>query len=242
MEPSYTPYNPETGSAQRIIPAMVLIGIGALFLLNNLHILYFNEIVRYWPVILIAAGIVKMVDSAHQGGRIGGGIMLVIGAVFLAKNMGFLFVSVGALWPLVLIGVGVLMLYNRMWQGPRPGPQNATYVDVDRVSEHPVFSGSKRNILSQNFKGGEVGAVFGGIELDLRNADFPGPSVTIETDAVFGGIEIRVPRHWSTVVQVSAIFGGVNDQTTQPDPVHYPNPKQVIVKGSAVFGGVDIKN
>ncbi len=242
MEPPYTPYNPETGSAQRIIPAMVLIAIGALFLLNNLHILYFNEIVRFWPVILIAAGLVKLVDSTAQGGRIGGGILLVIGAIFLAKNMGFLSLGIGALWPLILIGVGVLMLYNRLWEGPRPGLQNATFVDVDRVNEHPVFGGTKRNIVSQNFKGGEVGAVFGGIELDLRNADFPGPSVTIETDAVFGGIEIRIPRHWSTVVQVSAIFGGVSDHTAQPDPIQYPNPKQVIIKGSTVFGGVDVKN
>lgn len=43
---------------------VLLIGIGVLFLLDNLGILYFDEIISdYWPLILIAIGL-KIIVSA----------------------------------------------------------------------------------------------------------------------------------------------------------------------------------
>ena len=54
--------------AERLVPAIVLIGIGAFFLLNNLHIVYFREIFGWWPALLIAYGIVKLVDSSDNSG------------------------------------------------------------------------------------------------------------------------------------------------------------------------------
>src|SRR3954471_5208946 len=90
----------DLGSAERLVPALVLIGIGALFLLNNLHIVYVHEILRYWPAILIAVGIVKLVDSSDSGGRAAGGVLIGIGAVLMARAFGYLDVSIGDLWPL----------------------------------------------------------------------------------------------------------------------------------------------
>jgi hypothetical protein len=248
MQPQDIYRNPEGGSAQRLIPALVLISIGAFFLLNNLHFVYFREVVRYWPVILIAAGLVKMVDSNYQGGRVAGGIMITIGGLFLVKNMGFVSFSVGELWPLILIGAGFLMLYQRVWDIPRGtihagiGARHSGPIDADRINDHALFGGVKRSVGSKAFQGGEAGSMFGGVELDLRQAEIAGESATIEADAVFGGIEIKIPRHWSAVVQGTGIFGGFSDSTVQPDPVHYPTPKQLFIRGSAVFGGVEIKN
>ena len=51
-----------------ILPALIVIGIGVLFLLNNLNIFYMHDIWRFWPVILIAAGLAKMVDSPYSNG------------------------------------------------------------------------------------------------------------------------------------------------------------------------------
>src|SRR5438067_11044802 len=77
------------GQHNGLVPGMILVAIGALFFLNNLHIVYLREWFQYWPVILIAAGIVKLVDSAEVGGRAGGGILAGVGAIWLAKNLGF---------------------------------------------------------------------------------------------------------------------------------------------------------
>src|SRR3954471_18713987 len=103
----------QCGAAERMVPAIVLIGIGALFLLNNLHIIYVREILRYWPVILIAVGIVKLVDSSDGSGRAGGAVLVGVGGVFLARSLGYLDVGVGDLWPLILIAVGLMMLFER---------------------------------------------------------------------------------------------------------------------------------
>src|SRR3954451_20246692 len=103
----------QAGAAERMVPAIVLIGIGALFLLNNLHIVYAREILRYWPAILIAVGIVKLVDSNDSSGRAGGGVLVGVGAIFMARSLGYLEVSIGELWPLILIGAGLMMLFDR---------------------------------------------------------------------------------------------------------------------------------
>jgi hypothetical protein len=97
-----------------ILPALVVIGIGVLFLLNNLNIFYAHEWWRYWPVLLIAAGLAKMVDSPAQTGLMTGGLLVCIGALFLADTFGLLVLSWADFWPLVLIGAGVLMLWSRL--------------------------------------------------------------------------------------------------------------------------------
>ena len=102
------------GSIAGILPALIVIGIGVIFLLNNLNIFHAYDWWHYWPVILIAAGLVKLVDSPHSTGRLTGGIMVGVGSLFLADTLGFLNLSWENFWPLVLIGVGILMFRNRL--------------------------------------------------------------------------------------------------------------------------------
>ena len=73
-----------------MIPGLVLVAIGALFLLDNLHIVHVSTWFAYWPVILIAIGLVKLVDSTHTGGHIAGGVLMAVGGLFLADNLGYL--------------------------------------------------------------------------------------------------------------------------------------------------------
>src|SRR5450759_2372849 len=105
-----------------IVPAVIIIGIGLLFLLNNLNIFFIHDIWRYWPGILIAVGLVKMVDSPVSSGRITGGILIGVGVLFLADNLGFLNLTWENFWPLVLIGAGVLMLWSRLAPPPAGTP------------------------------------------------------------------------------------------------------------------------
>src|SRR5437899_677234 len=95
----------ELGAAEKLVPAIVLIAVGAIFLLNNLHLVYAQEIFRYWPAILIAVGMVKLVDSSDSSGRVGGGVLVTLGAFFMARNLGYLDVSLWEMWPLILIAL-----------------------------------------------------------------------------------------------------------------------------------------
>jgi len=221
-----------------MVPAIVLIGIGALFLLNNLHIIYVREILRFWPAILIAVGIVKLVDSSDGSGRAGGAVLIGVGGVFLARSLGYLDVSVGDLWPLILIGVGLMMLFERtsVFQ------MGLKFKGGSGTKESVVFSGGKRTIVDQNFTGAKYDAIFGGFELDLRKANIAGDEAVLDLNAVFGGIEAKIPESWAVVVKGTGVFGAFVDNTLQPDPRIFPNPKRLICKGGAVFGGVEIKN
>src|SRR6185369_7960654 len=96
-----------------LVPGLILVAIGALFFLNNLHIFYIREWIRFWPAILIAAGIVKLVDSSFSSGRVAGGVLAAFGGLLLARNLGYLDLGMREMWPLLLIGLGVMLLVQR---------------------------------------------------------------------------------------------------------------------------------
>lgn len=47
--------------------AVILIGLGVVFLLDTLNIVHLNDIVRYWPVILIVVGILMLYQKLGPG-------------------------------------------------------------------------------------------------------------------------------------------------------------------------------
>ena len=237
MLPTDNQTNHDWNTAHRLIPALIVIGIGVLFLLNNLNILYFQEWVRYWPVVLIAIGLVKLVDADSPAGHVAGAIFVGMGAIFLGQTMGYLNVRLHDLWPLILIGAGLMMLVKRTsWYRVRPG----LYVHGS-LREASVFGGGKRKINMRDFTGGHIDAVFSGYEIDLRGAIMTGDSATLKVSAVFSGVEIRIPETWSVVIQGDGVFGTITDKTVQPNP-QTPGLKRLFVKGAAVFGSVEIKN
>ncbi len=227
-----------------LIPGLILVGVGALFFLNNLHLFYIREWFRYWPAILIAFGIVKLVDSTYAGGRVFGGIVAGFGAIFLARSLGYIDIGMREIWPLFLVGLGLLLLVQRTaeWNVKLPDPGSSRVTSSGSLKIDAVFGGSKRVVTSQDFRGGAVDAVFGGVELDLRQAGMTMDSATLEINAVFGGVEVKIPRNWSAVVQGVGVFGGYSDNSFQPEPPEGPGVKRLIVRGAAVFGGVDVKN
>jgi predicted membrane protein len=221
-----------------IIPALAVIGVGVLFLLNNLNVFYLRDIWRFWPVALLAVGLAKLVDSQSDSDRTGGIVLTIVGAIFLAKNLGFLYLTWNDVWPLILIGAGVLMLWNRLYT---PSPRVSSGSPEGVINAHAVFGGVQRKVTSDDFRGGHATAMFGGVELNLRKAGMRAESATLDISAVFGGVELKVPANWIVVVEGSGIFGGFSDQSAQPAP-DMPGVKRLFVRGSAVFGGVDIKN
>jgi hypothetical protein len=244
--------NPDWVSPQRVVPAMVLIAVGGLFLLSNFHVLPVHEVWEYWPVILMVLGVFKLVDAQDARTRTAGGILLAIGSIFLADNMGLFPFNVWDLWPLFLIGAGVYMLIDRT-SGPPwhafPGVIGGPFRPRGKWArgnwtrrEAAVFSGGKRKIVVDDFQSAKYDAVFGGFEIDLRGSQIRGDSATLEINAVFGGAEVKIPASWSVVMQGAGIFGGFADSTEQPNPATTPNIKQLFVRGAAVFGGVEIKN
>jgi len=243
------------GWSPAMIPGFVLVAIGTLFLLDNLHVVHVTSWLAYWPVIPIAIGLFKLVDSQFTGGRITGAVLLGIGGVFLADNLGYLSLRVEDLWPLILIGIGLMMLWNRTHPGPdrwwgmghrlgREWPRGRFAGDMpfrsNVVHEHAVFGGSRRVVTDQEFKGGRIACVFGGVHLDLTGAAMAGNMAVLDISTVYGGATVRIPPSWNLEVRSAGVFGGFSDQTVHPPPS--PDMKHLIVRGAAVFGGATFKN
>jgi hypothetical protein len=257
--------NPDWFTAQRLVPALVLIVVGGIFLLSNLHMMRVRDIWEYWPVIPMVVGVFRMADAQDARDRTLGGLLLAGGAIILANNMGLIPFNVWDLWPLVIIGAGVYMLIDRT-SGPKfpfgdfTGGKttsddswtyagNATFSGGRGASrgswtrhETAFFSGGKRKIAVDDFQAAKYEAIFGGYELDFRGSQILGESAVLEINAIFGGAEVKIPRNWSVVMQGAGVFGAFADSAEQPDPATTPNIKRLFVRGAAVFGGVEIKN
>ncbi|MET0711481.1 MAG: DUF1707 domain-containing protein [Jiangellaceae bacterium] len=83
-----------------------------------------------------------------------------------------------------------------------------------------------------------VKAVFGGAELDLREARLESHEVTIDVKAVFGGVDIVVPDDVIAIVDGTAVFGGFDDKVSTSQPA--TGAPVVRIGGKAVFGGVSV--
>jgi len=81
-------------------------------------------------------------------------------------------------------------------------------------------------------------AVMGGVELDLREAQFSEPVVTLHAYTVMGGIQITVPEDVDVDVSGLAFMGGFDHNASGPG---VPGAPQVRVLGFALMGGVEVR-
>jgi len=218
-----------------------------------------NAAVRFWPVILIAVGVFKFVESRDDY-RSGSGVFwIVVGLLFLMSNFRVLQIAFRDIWPVMLIGIGVLLLWRSTMGRRDPETFTASEPDVrsssaqseEREQSGPIPSsnsllsatailgGVKRLNNSQDFRGGDATAIMGGCEIDLRPASItPNHEPVLEVFAMWGGIEIRVPPDWTVISKVDPILGGFEDKTMPPKD----ESKRFVVRGSVVMGGIEVKN
>ena len=259
------------GPAHTAVGGAIVAVVGVVFLLSNMGIVRLENIWQYWPVILIAFGFARLVDSQGLGSLIFGGALAGVGALILLQNLDILRLDWNMLWPAALIVWGlVILLRPHQWRKPwqagyqAPFPANQTGVDPNqadtgstfgvcgggatRLSQATInlvslFGGGRRQVDSQEFRGGEVTAIFGGYELDLRNAAITlDQGAVVEATAIFGGIEIKVPGTWVVEARGVGVFGGFTDETRPPRPGEVTKVQRLIVTGAGIFGGVVIKN
>jgi hypothetical protein len=83
-----------------------------------------------------------------------------------------------------------------------------------------------------------IEALFGNVEIDLRNATFASGITEISAKAIFGSIEIVVPADMSVEVHGSGIFGNFEGATRT---IADPDSPVLRIVGSAIFASVVVK-
>jgi predicted membrane protein len=218
---------------------IMAIGLGILFFLDNLDIINFRHALPFWPLALFVVGVVKICDSTNRNGVFVGAALAGAGVLMLLNRLGFLYISWRSLWPLALILLGVAVLLRPATRRDvatvnldKGAADKEEYLDVTAI-----LGGFQRRVTTAHLRGGEITAVMGGCELDMRSASIDGEAV-IHIFAVMGGITIKCPVDWTIVLEGTPILGGFDEKTAPPPD----NSKRLIVRGYAIMGGVEIRN
>jgi Domain of unknown function (DUF5668)/Cell wall-active antibiotics response 4TMS YvqF len=246
-------YSPERYFAWN---GVVLLVVGAILLLDRLGIVPLSEILRFWPVLLVAAGTVLLVQVASLVGRTVGGVLLAGGLLLQAANLGFLPVRGGAFWPLALIGIGVILIgraieernrppapprleppadrpdfADRFWTGAGKFRAGAERFARNRPSVPPEPEPADHPDFSDRFWAGaekfRAGAERFAHNLEATNG---------EHVAVFSHVQHRVTDQNLERLKVVAVFGGAQLDLRSAGI----RGDQAYLEADAVFGGVEI--
>jgi len=231
MDPAFKPGEPSQD--MRVTPRVVLgLGVmlaGFVLALDSLGLVDGGALFRFWPLALIAVGVVKWLSPAPQ--RMSAVFWIIAGVAFLLVTLGHM--SFAGVWAVLLFMLGAKIA----WKALRP--VSAPTDPAAALDLLQFMGGTKTVVTTTDFKGGQATAVMGGCEIDLRHASMPeGRAAVLDTFAFWGGIEIRVPDDWEVVSQGSAALGGfVNNARSQPGA-----KRRIVVTGLAIMGGVEVKN
>jgi DUF1707 SHOCT-like domain len=123
--------------------------------------------------------------------------------------------------------------------------QSTSRFTIDTTGQNPdsdkmiaIFGGVTRSGRWRVRKNIQALALFGGMDLDLRNAIFEAPVVEISGFWCFGGLDIKVPEGIDVRDQTAGVFGGT-DIRDIGDPA--PGAPTVVIKGMTLFGGVSVR-
>ena len=219
-----------------LVPGLLVITLGVVFLLDNFGLVRTWQVVRFWPVILIAAGVKYLWEARDRGAAVNGTLLAAAGGLLLLDNLYVIDVDLWDLWPLILVAIGFRMLSSA---ASVPDAADESPESNESTETCSAFLGSvERRNGSSDFRGGWASACMGGVNLDLTQADMAGDRAVLQVSVMMGGVEIRVPEDWTTELRVTPIMGGVEDKTRGPAVA----TKRLVLKGTVLMGGVEIRN
>lgn len=215
-------------SISRIAFGVGVIVVGVAALLGSFGIINFNDLVaNYWPLLLVAAGLVVLADNPKQN-YLWATALIVFGAIAQLNTLGVIDVNFWQLfWPILLIIIGWSVLAQQA---------STSSASTDNISA--ILGGSETKNTSRDFRGSKITTLLGGSSIDLSKADIK-KEATIELFVLMGGVELRVPENWQVRTSAMPILGGIENKTSAPTKSGAP---ALNIVGTIVMGGIEIKN
>jgi predicted membrane protein len=226
--------------SNRPIIGVVLVLAGLFLVMRNTGVFpeFIDNVIFSWPMLLVVIGLVMTLGAAE---KTSGVIVMAVGGFFLIPMIfRETFHAYNMFWPSIFIIVGVIFIATKR-KGWNSVASTATVGD-DFIDYVNVFSGGERQIVSENFRGGRISAVFGGMELDLTKAKLAPGRNELEIACVFGGATLIVPDDWNISIEVTPVLGGFSDSRKLIPGRTVDATKQLVIKGAVVFGGGEIKS
>jgi hypothetical protein len=229
---------------------IIVLTIGSFLLLDRMEIFEFPGWLFSSGSLLVAIGLIVGVNRKFKGGT--WIVLVLIGSFLLLRRIPDFPLDIKEYgFPLAIILVGAFILGRSVFGGANrekkefwQKQQHEGFIATDEGGEDyfdivTVFGGAKRKVFSKNFNGGEATCIFGGVEIDLSQADING-TVVIDATQIFGGMKLLVPANWELKSDAVAIFGSVEDKRMVSQS--YEGGKKLVITGFVMFGGIDIKS
>lgn len=220
----------------RVVLGLLMMTFGALWTLDNMGVVNSGPILRWWPSIVLLYGLMKLLGIGTCRNFVAGALGTLFGGWLLAEQLDLIHMSFFMLWPLVfvVIGIGLITRSSYRAASPNAGDEHAAH-----LSALALLSGVVRKVVSTEFRGGEVTAFMGGVQLDLRGARTAPEGAVVDVTVCWGGVDITVPDTWRVVNEATVMLGGLEDRTKIP-----PSEARdtLILRGLVIMGGVEIKN
>lgn len=231
---------------------ILLIGVAALL---RTTVPDFPDWIFTWQTFLLALGV--FIGLKHNFRGFAWLVLILVGGAFLIRDF-YPDISIGRfIWPVILIVIGAFIIFrprHKCWPADGTGEKktsgthdSTTIMDEeeswsqdDVIDSTAIFGGSKKNILSKDFKGGDIVNIFGGTELNMTQADIKG-RVELEITTIFGGTKLIIPSDWDVKSEAVTIFGGLEDKRSLQPPGEKTD-KVLILRGTVLFGGIEIKS
>ena len=222
----------------RAFLSIVIVALGGVLLLKNLGIINFSWDIFWgtvWAAGFVLSGLVNIFNyRKNRTSWIWGLLLVAIGVLIGLNSYGIVDVSVWQVfWPVVLIAVGLAIMFNA---SPK-GVKRSKKLNKDNAGNEKIacFWGEE-DAVKGDYTGGSLVAIFGGVDLDLRQAKIKDGSV-IEIFTFCGGVNITLPDDVIIKNEVRGFLGGTDDKTLHKDSAK----KTLYLKGECILGGLEIK-
>lgn len=183
----------------------------------------------WWPALLVLFGLAQLLS--RSGRTVGPAIVIAVGGFLLLRNLDLIRPGLGRyVWAVAALALGLALVLGSLRSRPRPTTRR------DRLHRFAAFGGFEERVASRSFRGGDVTVLFGGGEVDLRQATLA-PHAVLGATAVFGGVTVLVPPGTNVDLRGTPVLGAVENK------VHgVPEGPHLRVEALAVFGGVEVRD
>ena len=223
-----------------IIWGVAIIALGVIFGGNAIGLFNFNVFFDgWWTLFIIVPSVISFFTEKEKLSSLG---FLAAGIIFLlaAQNVFSYDVAWKAILAVALIIIGLSIIIKGVFRNDNDKEVEKKIKNLknDKImdSQMAIFSGSDRTYNDESFTGSNLVAVFGGVNLDLRNAVFKKDTV-IKAFCLFGGIDIKVPKDVQVQIRSGFVFGGISDDRKDKTT---KGKYTIYVDAAGGFGGISI--
>ena len=222
----------------RILWGVVFIVLGVVVALNALDIIDFNIFFNgWWTLIIIIPCFIGLFDINNKG-KMGNIIGLIVGIILLLLCQDLIRFDLvfKLLIPAILVFIGIYLIFGNLFRSKVAEKVKSIKEKGDGESICATFS---EQFVMKNaddvFEQANIDAVFGSVVLDLSDAKIKNEAV-ITASAIFGGIDIIVPKDVEVKIKSTPIFGGVSNKRKSKEA-----KKVIYIDALALFGSIEIK-